>query len=126
MFTAQKRQYGNGKDRAGRKFEILTFLYEARYVRHLVQLADDPEDRSWRSSHEIAKALRMTPSQHLRGILEELYQEGLVLIEMIPHRKNVSKSTYTIADNARYSPEWRDAFDQWLASRPNSQQQLPF
>ena len=125
MFTATKRQTGNGKDRQSRKFEILTFLYEARYVHPDRVGASEHFPRGWRTSHEIAAACRMKPTQHLRSILEELYQEGLVLIELVPHRKNVSKSAYTLADNARWSSDWKEAFDGWLEAS-NNQYALDF
>lgn len=125
MFTATKRQFGNGKDRDSRKFEILTFLYDARYRQSGRVGASEHYPRGWRTSYEIAHACGMKPTQHLRGILEELYQEGVVLIELVPHRKNVSKSAYTVADNARWSIDYKEMFDSWL-EQDSSQLALDF
>jgi hypothetical protein len=124
MFTSAQRS-GNGKDRAGRKFEILTYLYEARYFMSAVKLDQNGNARSWRTSYEIARALHMKPSKHLRGILEELYQEECVWIDAMVHRKNVRKFTYAIDPNVRWSSEWRAAFDQWLTTA-DEERQFPF
>jgi hypothetical protein len=124
MFTAQSlnvRSPGtvhHGIARRDRKFQILSYLYEARYSNpYRREGAPYHFPACWRTSYEIARALGMTPSQHLRHMLYELYEEGMVLQSTAPHRGNQFKFVFVIADNARWSDAYRDAFDTYLEVR---------
>jgi hypothetical protein len=125
MFTDEKLNshslgtVHHGIARRDRKFQILSHLYEARYTNpYRREGAPYHFPACWRTSYEIARALGMTPSQHLRHMLYELYQEGMVLQSTAPHRGNQFKFVFVIADNARWSTEYRAQFDSYLEDAP--------
>jgi len=64
--------------------------------------------------YQIARQIEMTPSKHLRGILEELYQEGVLLCQHEAHRSNQYKSVWAIADNARWNEPYKTWFDEYF------------
>lgn len=107
MFQPEKRR-GNGVDRVGRKFQILTLLF-AEF---------DPSEGyspdAWMTCYQIAKRIGLTPSEHLRGILEELIDEGVVEYRIVPHRPELSKVQYAIHPNARWTTKYLPMFDVWL------------
>jgi hypothetical protein len=104
----------HGIARRDRKFQILSYLYEARYnspYRREGAPYDFPA--CWRTSYEIARALGITPSQHLRHMLYELYEEGMVLQSTAPHRGNQFKFVFVIADDAFWSNTYSADFDRY-------------
>lgn len=108
MFQPAKNHKGNGVSRAGRKFQILTFVWECRYKRS----AAGGLVNMWVTTYDIAKAIGMKPSKHLREILGELYQEGVLLNQQEPHRPNQFKMIWACADNARWTEPYKTWFDQ--------------
>lgn len=107
MFTPQKRQ-GNGVDRVGRKFQILTYLFDG------FDPSEGYREDGWLTCYAIAKAIGLTPSEHLRGILEELIDEGVVVYRIAPHRPGISKVQYNISPEARWTKTYLPMFDVWL------------
>lgn len=125
MFHAVKLPRGNGSSRIQRKFSILSVLYDERYGAPdrkftLLNPDDTPvtqnsgEWSGWLTTYQIARKLGLEPTSHLRGMLTELQADSFVLKQTQPHRGNVHKHMWKIADNARYSATWRRAFDAYL------------
>ncbi len=110
MFMPAKNQKRNGVDRAGRKFQILTYLWERRYKRS----ASGAVGNMWVTTYEIARAIGMKPTKHLRTILEELYQEGVILNQQELHRLNQYKMIWACADNARWAEPYKGWFDSYF------------
>lgn len=103
-----ERRIGNGVDRVGRKFQILTLLFGG------FDPSEGHREDGWLSCYQIAHKIGLTPSQHLRGILEELIEEEVVSYRIVPHRPNQSKVQYNIAPNARWTKTYLPLFDVWL------------
>lgn len=106
MFKPEKRELGHGSDRRARYFQILTLLYEARLA------SSDPSGKSM-TSVEIAHAIGMSPSQHVRNILSDMvYNEWLTIWK--EYRKNgVTVVHYHTAPGVEYSETWHEAFIEW-------------
>jgi len=107
MFQPEKRQ-GNGVDRVGRKFQILSLLYSERHTMRVFS------QDGWMTVYGIGKAIDLTPSEHLRGIMEELIDEGVVNYKIVPHRPDLSKVVYSIHPEARWTKKYLPMFDVWL------------
>lgn len=125
MYQAVKLPRGNGSSRIQRKFSILSVLYDERYGApdHQLQWLN-PDDTpvqthggewsGWLTTGDVARKLGLKPSQHVRGLLNELKADSFVLMQSAPYRANVHKHMWMIADNARFSPTWQRAFDAYL------------
>jgi hypothetical protein len=111
MFTPTKRQAGQGVEHIARKFQILTTLHDKQAV--ATNGASD-EDRGL-TLGQIAKAIGVSRSPHLRRLLETLYLEGAVLMRSYPYRKNISKHVWILAGNARWLAAYCELFDAYLA-----------
>lgn len=107
MFQPEKRN-GNGVDRVGRKFQILTLLYGEWHV------AKEYSSDGWLTVYSIGKAIGLTPSAHLRNLIEELIDEDVILYRVVPHRPTLSKVQYAIAPEARWTEKYLPLFDVWL------------
>jgi len=118
MFQPQKRQ-GNGVDRVGRKFQILTLLFEG------FDPSEGYREDGWKTCYQIAKAIQLTPSNHLRGILEELIDENVVVYRIVPHRPDLSKVQYAIAPEARWTKSYIPMFDVWLGAENTAVSLVP-
>jgi len=110
MFQPAARN-GNGVDRAGRKLQILTALWEKRFNN---RLPDGSKGNDWLTSYEIAKMIGIKPSQHLRNILSELCFDGSLLFQQKPHRPNQVKIIYCVSDKARWMTPYKEWFDTYF------------
>lgn len=125
MYQAPRLPRGNGSARVQRMFSILSVLYDERYIfPHQEFDGWIPEGSTlkkyrgewagWLTTGDVARALGLKPSQHLRGLLAELQADSFLLMQTKPYRANVHAHMWMIADNARYSATWRRAFDAYL------------
>jgi len=110
MFTPTKRQAGQGVEHIARKFQILTALHD-QY--RLAPNGASDEVRGL-TLGQIAKALGMSRSPHLRRLLETLYLEGAVLMRSYPYRRNVNKHVWVLSTNARWLAAYCALFDAYL------------
>lgn len=107
MYQPQKRQ-GNGVDRVGRKFQILTLLFDG------FDPSEGYRDDAYKSCYQIARSIGLAPSQHVRDILEELIEENVVVWKVVPHTSKMSKVLYAISPEARWTKTYLPLWDIWL------------
>lgn len=101
MYTPAKRKAGQGSERKERKLQILTFIME--------NTKTDRDEAPHFGTYQIAKAIGLKPTQHLRNILCEMYDEGLILHEFDHARNNVIKSVWYYCENWHRNTEYWDA-----------------
>ncbi len=114
MFTPNKRKQGRGVDRAARKFQILTLLYDLRKDKttQARQLNMNLTSEAFEMTvYDIGRRIGVTPSQHLRGLVMELVREGVVVMQERPHRKNVNKQVFRVNAKARWHKQYLPLFD---------------
>jgi hypothetical protein len=102
MYQPPKLMIGQGSARFDRKLQILSGLFDAGNK--------SPKGSPWWGTYEIAKMIGLKPSQHLRGILRELYDEGVLLHQITNHRPNQYKDIWSLASNAPYSAKYNEYF----------------
>lgn len=105
---------GWGSARPQRQFQILTVLFDEYYDRAGDRGAGHDKLIGWLTTGEIARRCRLKPSPHFRGILDELLGRGVIFVEARPYRANMSVYVWRISENARWSEDWKAAFDAWL------------
>ena len=54
--------------------------------------------REWLSMYDLAKVLDVAPSMHLRSILDEMVQVGVLDCKEVPYRKNVNKKLWKLSE----------------------------
>lgn len=113
MYQPQKRK-GNGVDRVGRKFQILTLLQDWENTRV------NGKDAEGVTVYWIARQLGLTPSNHLRGLVYELCCEEVVCWQQYEYRPNMPRNVYWISPNARWQQPYLPLFDVWLGSSADS------
>jgi hypothetical protein len=112
MFQPKPREVGQGCDRNSRQFQMLTILYDERWVARTVDTLD-----GWVTTTSLAKALNLKPTTHLRGILTELFVEGVIEHRQGKARTNgVYRAEWRIAKGGRYIGKWKECFDVWLST----------
>lgn len=106
MFKPEKRKLGHGSDRTARYFQILTLLYERRDNAAVDQNSD-------MTSVEIARAIGLASSQHVRNILADMLYRGWLLKRVENRANGIDVIHYSCAWEVEYSAEWREAFIAW-------------
>ena len=109
MYDPPKRVMGQGSARVQRKFQILTYLEEAWDF-------GEVQERGWRTSGQIARAIEMKPSPHFRGLLDELLGEGVIEVRERGWRKNMVAYEWQISEvaymHSTYAGAWWAYFGQ--------------
>lgn len=113
MYTPVRRSNGGGCARVQRMFQVLSRLHDERYTK-VDSCVNQGDWAGWLTTGQIARSLGMSNSPHLRGILDELYGKGFVLLQTDYWRPNMQVVYWQIASNARYSRQWIKAFDAYL------------
>ena len=102
MYTPLKLAVGQGSARYERKLQILSGMWDAGNKA--------PNGSAWWGTYEIAKMIGLKPSQHLRAILWELYDEGVLLHQVKDHRPNQYKDIWSLSSNAPYNQRYNAFF----------------
>lgn len=116
MFVPDKRKEGNGAKREGRMFQILTVLYEKKFV-----LSDAGDFQEGMSSTQIARAIGLAPSWYVRDLLQEMASSGWITGDIRDKQNGASAFVWWIADRVEFSERWGAAFLAWY---PEIQQAL--
>lgn len=104
MYTPEKRKLGHGADRAGRKFQILSWLQDQT----LTQFPD-----RYYTSHQIAKAIGLKPSQHVRNMLYELFREGAIEGFYEDRPCGITRTNYRFKNQAFELEQYREFWEQF-------------
>lgn len=110
IFVPLPRDCGNGSSRVGRKFQILTVLYDAVYENDFTKL-----DEGYRGTVFVAKCIGLKPSAHLRNILAELAYEKVIEFRWGEARNHMTRHEWRLTEKARWTQPYRDCFDAWLS-----------
>ncbi len=114
MYQPVQRSNGAGAARVQRQAQILTRLYDERFPEPYAIRCNEGEWAGWLTSGQLARSCGMASSPHFRAMLYELHQDGFLLFQTTPYRKNVHAHMWQIADNARWSLAWIRVFDAYL------------
>jgi hypothetical protein len=111
MFVPDKREAGRGCNRAGRLFQILTMLQDRSFA---------AQDGQWLTSTEVARAMGLAPSLHVRLMLYELWEEGAIEFKSEARKCGINAGKWRFKEDAFHIARWRDAWTAW-----NPQVQMP-
>lgn len=114
MYQPVKRMAGQGSARPQRLFQILTVLYERRFEQYDVDATLVHGGDATMTTNEIAKQCGLKASPHFRGLLDELLGGGHLAVLPEQYRVNMMVYKWQISDRARWSEDWKAAFDAWL------------
>lgn len=116
MFVPDKRKEGNGARREGRMFQILTVLYEKKFMQR------EPGDfQDGMSSTQIAREIGLAPSWYVRDLLQEMAAAGWITGEIHDKQNGASAFVWWITEYVEFTEKWRGAFKAWY---PEIQQSL--
>lgn len=114
MYNAQKRSGGGGASRVQRTFQILSRLYDERFIGQDPGCLNTGELEGWLSTGQLAREIALKPSPHLRGLLDEMLGKGLIEVHSRAWRKNMPVYYWRISEATRHNPGWSAAFDAYL------------
>jgi hypothetical protein len=113
-YKPTNRVGGIGSARPQRLFQILSILWEQAN-------ANDGRDggapgctHEWMTTGQIAREMGMATSPQFRGLLDELFGQNMIFVEVRPYRANMQVYVWRISEDARWSRQWKGAFDAWL------------
>jgi hypothetical protein len=109
-----KRSAGQGSARVQRLFQCLATLYDARETLNENSTVRSFGELGWLTTGQIARAMGMTQSPHLRGLLDELLGQGLIVVQAVDWRPNMQAYVWKLSDNARWSEKYKAAFDAYI------------
>lgn len=114
MYKPVEKSSGVGCAKPQRQAQILTCLYDQRFPEIGAAQANAGSRQGWLSTGQLARACGMSASPHFRKLLLDLIEWGAVVGESEQYRSNMSIYYWKIADETRWSKEWRGVFDAYL------------
>lgn len=106
MYTPPKRMAGQGSDREARLFQILAFLLWNEY-----ECNGEGVEPKKVTTYQVAKGIGMSPSQHLRGLLNELSRKGYLDYSEGVARNGVLRAEWCLSENLYSHPKVHEIYE---------------